>query len=268
LSASVFTLPMMLRIGEEAFEELAAIGDAEELCRRLLASPRGWASSTRHAEAVELLGKVQDTSELPMSFVALMLCTCRRWDRVTSRLIAAIQDSGLLDRAALDELAQSLLSHEQVIAYPLAWVSPQWLEIGLDDGHGRTCTVDEDTLAHHRLSVEPPLRRWAAQRALRSTPARLEELLRAAELFEPRDRGALIHGLLDAADVLDEPRRRDLIDRGLNTAQASVRRTALDRLCALDGPEKARRRALSDANATVRRWRAPAPEPRSALFEA
>ena len=34
------------------------------------------------------------------------------------------------------------------------------------------------------------------------------------------------------------------------------------------GPEQARRRALSDANATVRKWRAPAPELRSALFEA
>ena len=258
----------MLRIGEGAFEELAAIGDAEELCRRLLASPWGWGRSTRHAEVVELLAKVQDTSELPMSFVALMLCTCRRWDRATGRLIAAIQDSGLLDRAALDELAHSFLSHEQVIAYPPAWVSTGWLEVDLDDGHARTCTVDKETLAHHRLSIEPPLRRWAAQRALRSTPARLEELLRSAELFKPRDRGALIHGLLDAADVLDEPRRRDLIDRGLNTAHGSVRRTALDRLCALDGPEEARRRALSDANATVRKWRAPAPELRPVLFEA
>ena len=54
---------MMLRIVEEAFEELAAIGDAEELCRRLLASPWGWGSSTRQAEAVELLGKVHRRAE-------------------------------------------------------------------------------------------------------------------------------------------------------------------------------------------------------------
>lgn len=259
---------MMLRIGEDAFEELVAIDDAEELCRRLLASPGGWGTSTRHTEAVELLGKVQGTSELPMSFVALMLCTCRRWRRVTMRLIAAIEESGVLDCAGLDELAESFLSHEQVISYPLAWVSPQWLEVELDDGNARTYTVQEDTLAHHRVSVEPPLRRWAAQQALRSTPARLEELLRAAELFGPRERDALIHGLLDAADVLDEPIRRGLIRRGLNASQASVRLTALDRLCELDGPEPARRRALSDPNATVRKWRGPAPELRPALFEA
>jgi hypothetical protein len=106
-------------------------------------------------------------------------------------------------------------------------------------------------------------------------PARLEELLRAAELFKPRDRSALIHGLLDAAEALDEPLRQRLIHRGLNASGASVRRTALDRLCELDGPEPARRRALSDPNAAVRQWRAPEPELRApepelrpaALFE-
>lgn len=258
----------MRRIGEAAFQELVAIDDAEELCRRLLASPWGWGSSTRHGEAVELLASVRGTGELPTSIVALMLCTCRRWDRVTSRLITAIENSGLLDSTGLDELAESFLSHEQVIAYPLAWVSSEWLEIDLDDGHSVSRTIDEDTLAHHRVSVEPPLRRWAAVRALRSTPARLDELLRAAELFKPRDRDAVIHGLLDAADVLDAPCRRGLIDRGLSASGASVRRTALDRLCELDGPETARRRALNDPNATVRKWQAPAPELRPALFEA
>ena len=258
---------MMLGFGETAFEELVAIDDAEELCRRLLATPWAWGSSTRHAEALELLANVHGTSELPAPFVALMVCTCRRWDRVTSRLIAAIEDSGLLDGPELDELADSFLSHEHVIAYPLAWVSPQWLAVELDHD-GRTYTVNEDTLAHHRVSVEPPLRRWAAGRALRSRPARLEELLRAAEQFDPRDRSAVIHGLLDAAAGLDEPRRRDLIGRGLNASGASVRRTALDRLCELDGPETAGRRALSDTNATVRKWRAPEPELRPALFGA
>jgi hypothetical protein len=241
-------------------DELAASADAEELCGRLLASPWGWGSSTSHMEAVELLAKVHGTSELPASFVALMVCTCRRWDRVTARLIAAVEDSALLDDAELDELAGSFLSHEHVISYPLAWASPQWLEVELDTGNARTYTVDEDTLAQHRSSFEPPLRRWAAQRALRSNPARLDELLGAARGFEPRHRDALVHGLLDAADVIDEGRRRRLISRGLQTAQASVRRTALDQLCELDGPEKARRRARADTNATVREWRPRAPE--------
>jgi hypothetical protein len=242
--------------------ELAASGDAEELCRQLLASPWGWGSSTRHTEAVDLLAKVHDTGELPASFLALMLCTCRRWDRVTARLIAAIDGSGLLSDDELDALADSLLADELVISYPLTWVWPHWLEVDLSDGAGCGYTIDERTLGEHRPSLEPPLRRWAARRALRADPERLDDLLSAASRLEPRHRDALIHGLLDAADVLDNNRQRSLVRRGLGTAQAGVRRTALDRLCALDGPERARRRARADANAAVRRWQPRPQEPR------
>jgi hypothetical protein len=253
---------------DEPLAHLRAAEDADELCRRLLASPWRWGSSTQHTDAIELLSNVRGTSELPMSFVALMLCTCPRWDRVTNRLIAAVQDSGLLDDAELDQLADSFLSYEHVISYPLTWASPQCLGIEFDDGTGRLHTVNGDTLAEHRPTFEPPLRRWAAQRALRSDPGRLPDLLQAGEQFEPRHHGALIHGLLDAADILDEPDRRDLIRRGLNATQASVRRTALDCLCELDGPEKAQRRAQQDPNATVRKWRPPTPDSQPTLLQA
>ena len=241
-------------------QRLGAIEDAEELSRQLLASPGGWGSSTRHADAVELLERVVGTGELPRSFVVLMVCTCRRWDRVTAKLIAAIEDAGLLDTAGLDELAEAFLSHEHVISYPLTWVSPEWLEVELDGGAGHCYTIDEHTLAHHRPSFEPPLRRWAARRALRAEPGRIDELLRAARAFEPRHRDALVHGLLDAAAGLDEARRRDLVRCGLESARASVRRTALNRLCELDGPDVAARRARADTNATVREWRPPEDE--------
>jgi hypothetical protein len=82
---------------------------------------------------------------------------------------------------------------KHVISYPLAWVSPQWPEVDLSDGTSGTSTVAEDTLAKHRLSVELPLRRWGARRALRADPTRLDDLLRGAEAFEPRHRDALIH---------------------------------------------------------------------------
>ncbi len=239
------------------FEELLALEDGEELCRRLLATPWGYGRSTRHQEAVELLASVSGTSELPATFVALMVCTCQRWDRVTGRLIAAVEESGLLDHADLDELAESLLSHEHVIAYPLAWVSPEWLEIELDDGNGHTHTVNEDTLAHHRPRVEPPLRRWAARRTLAADPTRLGQLADGARQLEPRHRDAVIHGLLDAARVLDEPQRRNLVARGLRGGQSGVRLAALELLCELDGPDAARRRARDDPNATVRKWTPP-----------
>lgn len=259
-SARAPRLRLVLRIGGDAFEEMVAIDDAEELCRRLIASPWGWGSSTLHPEAVELLAQVQGASELPASFVALMVCTCRRWDRVTAKLIAAVQDSALLDDAELDELADSFLSHEQVISYPLTWASPQWLAVNIDGGAGQIHTVSEDTLGHHRVSVEPPLRRWAACRRLRSDPAGLGGLLRAAKLFEPRHRDALVHGLLDAADVLDEAGQRTLVTHGLDSGQGSVRRAALDRVYKLDGADRALCRARSDPNAAVRRWKPPVPQ--------
>jgi len=259
LSGIAHTLQSMLWDEDGPMRRLAAIEDSDELCRQLLAAPGGWGSSTRHLEAIELLSKVDRTGDLPAAFVAMMICTCRRWDRVTSRLIAAIEDSGILGQADLDELAESFLSHEHVISYPLTWVSPQWLEVDLDDGSGRTYTVNEQTIAQFRPSFEPPLRRWAAGRVLRADRSRLDETLRAARAFEPRHRDAVIHGLLDAAYAVDEARQRDLIRLGLDSAQASVRRTALDRLCELDGPESASRRARADTNASVRKWR-PRPE--------
>jgi len=55
----------MHRIGADPVDELAAIDDADELCRLLLGNPTGWRRSTRHAEAVELLTRVHGTGELP-----------------------------------------------------------------------------------------------------------------------------------------------------------------------------------------------------------
>ena len=248
----------MHRIGADAVDELAAIDDADQLCRLLLGNPGGWGRSTRPAEAVELLTRVHGTGELPFSLAVLLVCTCRRWDRVTATLIAAIHDSRLLNNTELDELADVFLAEDHVISYPLAWASPQWLEINLHDGTSRTYTVTEDTPAQHRVRPEPPLRRWAARQALHTRPARLAELLGTAERFEPRHRDAAIHGLLDAACVLDEPARRTVVARGLRAAHGSVRIAALELLCELDGAEPARRLAAADPNAQVRKWRPPA----------
>lgn len=256
----------MHRIGADPVDELAAIDDADELCRLLLGNPTGWRRSTRHAEAVELLTRVHGTGELPFTLAVVLVCTCRRWDRVTAKLIAAIHDSRLLEHTDLDELADVFLAKDHVISYPAVWASPQWLEIDLHDGTSRTYTVTDDTPAQHHVRPERPLRRWAARHALHNDPARLTELLSTAEQFEPRHRDAAIHGLLDTANTLDEPARRTLIDRGLRAAHGSVRIAALEHLCELDGPDTARGLAAADPNAQVRKWRPPADTPTPSLF--
>ena len=248
---------------DTGFAELGAVDDADELCRLLLESPSGWGFSTRHVEAVEVLSKVRGTGTLPASFLALLLCSCRRWRTVTTRLIAAIDQSGLLGGAELDQLAEWFLAYEQlVIEYTISGRSLRWSELDFYDARRRIYAREDETRDWCRLWFEPPLRRWAARRALRAEPDQLAGLLARAEALTPRDRETLIQGLLDGADVLEEGERRRLIRAGLRTGQASVRRTALDRLCELDGAQSAIRRARSDPSATVRKWR-PRNPPRS-----
>lgn len=263
-----YAAPLMLRFDQDAVDELVEVKDADELCRLLLGNPAGWRRSTRHTDALDLLTRVHGTGELPFSLAVVLVCTCRRWDRVTAKLIAGIQDSKLLNNTELNELTDAFLAQDHVISYPLAWASPQWLEIDLHDRTGRTYTVTEDTPAQHHVRPEPPLRRWAARRALHTRPQQLAELLSTAEQLEARHRDAAIHGLLDVVGVLDEPARRTLIDRGLRAAHGSVRIAALEHLSELDGPETARRLAVADPNAQVRKWRPAADTITPSLFAA
>ena len=187
--------------GDPAMEELAAARDSDELCRLLVQLPWGWGSSTRHAEAVSLFRGLRGGT-FPGSLVALLLCTCRRWDRVTAKLIAAVGECGVLSGPDLDELAESLLSDEVVVVFPLVWMSGQWLELGTADGTTRRVQVSDEAVARDERRVQPPLRRWAAARALRNDPARLEELLARADGMSPRHRDALLNGLLDAGRLV------------------------------------------------------------------
>jgi hypothetical protein len=159
--------------GDLALGELMAAGDSDELCRLLLGSPWGWGSSTRHGEVVSLLRGLSGRGTFPGSLVALLLCTCHRWERVTAKLIAAIEDSGLLSGPDLDELAESLLSDEVVAVFPFAWVSREWMEFDTGDGTTRTVKISDEAITRQARRVEPPLRRWAAARALCNDPDRL-----------------------------------------------------------------------------------------------
>jgi hypothetical protein len=242
---------------DPAAEELTEARDREELCRLLLHYAWGWGSSTRHQEAVGLLRDLPSQPSVPDVLVALLLCTCRRWDRVTAKLIAGIEQCGVMSGPDLDELAESLLSDKVTIVFPLAWISERWVEFDIAGGPTRTVEVDKDATAQDERRVEPPLRRWGAARVLRNDPARLEDLLARADGLPPRHRDALLHGLLDAGDGLDTDQRRLLVRKALHSGIARVRRAALDRLCELDGPKAAQQRARRDPDQTVRAWHPP-----------
>jgi hypothetical protein len=243
--------------GDPAIGELMAAGDSDELCRPLLASPWGWGSSTRHQEAVSLLRGFNGRGKLPGSLVALLLCTCHRWDRVTAKLIAAIEDSGVLSGPDLDELDESLLSDEVVAVFPLAWVSREWLEFGTGDGTTRTVKVSDETIVRQTRRVEPPLRRRAAARTLRNDPGRLGGLLERAEVLPPRHRDVLLHGLLDAADAWKGASAPNWWAGGCAAVSPTFAGPRWTGFASSTGPPAALRRAASDADRTVWAWRLP-----------
>lgn len=243
---------------DAAIHELQSAEDGDELCGLLLQSGWGWGDSTRAGEPVELLRGVHGTGELPASFIAMLLCTCKRWYRCTAKLIAALVDSGLLTDGELDELAEACLTPKIDIDYPIGLTHPDWMTEFADEASGKTYTLGPDTRCHASRHPEPPLRRWAAARVLYRNPGQYGELRAVARsLSDPRHRDAVTHGLLDAADALEPDTRRELVRHGLRSSQAAVRRRALDRLAELDGPEAARRRARRDRNARVRAWNPP-----------
>lgn len=242
---------------DPAIHELAAARDAEGLCRLLVQSQWGWDSSSRHHEAASLLRDLPSDPDLPSTLAALLLCTCRRWNRITAKVIAGIEESGVLTGPDLDALAESLISDKIMVAFPLVWISERWVEYDSAEGPARTVTVSDAETVQQERRVEPPLRRWGAGRLLRRDPARLADLLARADGLPPRHRDALLHGLLDAADGLDNDQRRLLVHRALSSGIARVRRAALDQLCQLDGLAAAQRRARSDPDRTVRAWRPP-----------
>ncbi len=263
--APEYTAIVVLVWEDEArpLRELSAAQDTDHLCRLLLQTPGGWGSSGRGGEAADLLAGVRGAGTCLATFCALLLCTCRRWEGATAKVIAAIEASRLLTAPDLDELAESFLGEDVTVSCSMAWLAPDWWTPEwlkeLADEVGMPKIADDATGTDHR-AVAPPLPRWAASRILRGDPQRLDELLRIANACLPYRRDAMIQGLLDAAAGLDEQQRRQLVRRGLRSGQGRVRLAALEWLCELDGAEAARRHAGSDPDARVKKWK-PAPQP-------
>lgn len=180
---------VQLVLYDDPLSELADAADADELCRLLLESAWGWGSSTGHMEAVDLLRSVRGTGELGDGFLALLLCTCSRWDRVTAKLIVALEESDLLACGDLDSLAESFLTDEVIVECPVSWLRPDLvgLEFG-DDAGDVVFTVAGEIPITERRRPEPPLRRWAAARALRADPGLLDALLDDAGSLPPAHR--------------------------------------------------------------------------------
>lgn len=243
--------------------------DPEGLWRALVVHT-GWRSTTHHWEAVELFRHHHEDGSPGALTTVLLLCTDRRWDRCTARLIAGITDTSILGEEDLGELAGAFLWSEHIrFECPVSWFGTDWIEIELDGGKAVKRSgvhVDPDTPVPCKRWIEPPLRRWAASRVLRAKPAAFDAVRdRALELRGPHA-GAVVAGILDAVEALDEDATRQAIELGLGWPQGSVRILALELLAARD-LEAARKRAASDPDRKVRRWTPRAPDAKATLFQ-
>ncbi len=88
---------------------------------------------------------------------------------------------------------------------------------------------------------------------LRTDPGTFDAMQARALELGTREGGAIVSGILDAIEALDEVVAPQAIHLGLGWARGSVRFLALDLLAARD-PEAARHRAAADPDQKVRGW--------------
>lgn len=182
---------------------------------------------------------------------AALLCTDPRWRRATGPLIRSIEDSGLVEPERLDELAvEFVLDDEFGWPVPASWLRDGTVRVDRPaPREGQPCPVVVVS-----RQIQPPLRRWGAERAIRGRLLGAGDLLDAVGRHPARVGDHVLLGLLDACECLDDEARDAVIELGVTWSSGTVRLGALEQLAARDGTDVAVRRAAGDRNEKVRRW--------------
>jgi hypothetical protein len=218
-------------------EDLVALhtaADAGELHRRLLCFGAGGGNKADAFEPWCLFHHVHAEEPDGAVVTALLLVTDGRWRDATGRLVRQIEQSGLVPDDQLDLLAQTFLA-----AGPqLYWEAPgDWFTgpaIVLDpDVPGAVEVIEgdeagdpEDGPVVFAREVRPPLRRWAAARAVRSDPSCWGAVVQRARQVDPRGGAAIIHGLVDSIGLLTPAARDFVVDLAESWPQRRLREAA------------------------------------------
>jgi hypothetical protein len=75
----------------------------------------------------------------------------------------------------------------------MGWLAPEWLELGPGPDRSEPVRLPGSAPTTRKLTVEPPLRRWAAARALRGRPERLGDVLALSRRLPKRHGYAVLH---------------------------------------------------------------------------
>jgi hypothetical protein len=219
------------------FDDLVGLhtaADAGELHRRLLCFGSGGGNKADAFEPWCLFHHVHAEEPDGAVVTALLLLTDGRWRNATGRLVRQIEESGIVPDDQLDLLAQTFLAAGPQVFWeaPGDWFTgpaivldpdvPGAVEVIEDDEPGDP----EDGPVAFAREVRPPLRRWAAGRAVRSDPSCWGAVVQRARQVDPRGGAAIVHGLVDSIDLLT-PAARDLVlDLAENWPQRRVREAA------------------------------------------
>lgn len=265
---------MIVPSWQETFLDLHEAQSPEELWIVLLV-PHGIRSSSAWEEPYLLFRHFHLEDPTDAASTALLLCTDYRWRKATHHLIHELDESGLLDEHALDQLADWFVAADLEVKLPRRLFAGAPV-VFASRSHDMTLMVelphtaqalarsgqrrDADLVSVPR-SVWPPLRRWAAARHLRSATASWHELVVIADELPSRDAAMILAGVMDAADTIPEGERATAVERGLISGSGIVRLAALPALAAFEGIDAARQRAAADPSEKVRAWAEKASRP-------
>ena len=230
-------------------EDIVSIHDAatpNQLWRWLVLHPNAMAATlTWHATSA--FTRVHQGNRDGAVRTASLLCTDRRWRRITGRLIAELVDANVLDDRELDDLADHFLMLD---TFP--WRIPSiWLKdktVRVTGGHRSKKPVCIER------PIATPLRRWAAKRLAVRHPSTVGAILARMETLPSRDRDAVMVGLLDATSQFPKDARELLVSVGIDWPGGPVRRRALQLLADDGRHHEAASLAARDPSVKARVW--------------
>lgn len=196
---------------------------------------------------------------------ARLLLTDRRWERLASRLVRGLLRAELLTQDELDLLARELLASARLAVHldGRLFEGGPTFELETDrvvrpHPQRRTRRRNIDPVIADR-TIQPTLRRWAAEYATRRGLLSLGELYERLGALPSKDGAAGMLGVLDAVDALDPVDATDLIEHALAHRSGRVRTAALLLLTQAGQGERAAVLAADDRDGGVHRALAPRP---------
>lgn len=184
-----------------------------------------------HWRGVALFERFPGHCEPEALLTALLVCTDRRWRSCTHRLVRGIEQTGILPGDKLDEVARRF--------------------------------IEEDSI-EVQLRKSGPGRPWSRRSADRSRdPCAAGARRGSCGVGMPCARSstgrsshaaAVVVGVLDAAEALDDTTAASVIDVGLEWPHSSVGPVALALVAQRNGPAAATARASNGPDAKVRRF--------------